>query len=107
MTDEPRSYLAFDLGASTSRAFLGTLQGAELEMSELHRFTTPVLEIDDHLYWDLDVMWAELQTRKRERRLHGYVVFQWTRGASTMYCSTRRVRRCGIPTAIAIRALKA
>ena len=59
---EPRSYLAFDLGASTSRAFLGTLRGATLEMAELHRFTTPVLEADGHLYWDLDVMWAELQT---------------------------------------------
>jgi len=59
--DEPKSYLAFDLGASTSRAFLGTLRGTSIEMEELHRFTTPVLEADGHLYWDLDVMWAELQ----------------------------------------------
>jgi rhamnulokinase len=61
-TDEPKFYLAFDLGASTSRAFLGTLHGAVLEMNELHRFTTPVLETDGHLYWDHDVMWEELQT---------------------------------------------
>ncbi len=60
-TEESRSYLAFDLGASTSRAFLGTLCGPGIEMSELHRFTTPVLEADSHLYWDLDVLWAELR----------------------------------------------
>ena len=60
--DERKSYLAFDLGASTSRAFLGTLSEGALEMHELHRFTTPVLEIADQLHWDLDVIWAELQT---------------------------------------------
>ncbi|NIM47678.1 MAG: rhamnulokinase [Gemmatimonadales bacterium] len=63
MTSRPLgTYLAFDLGASTSRAFLGTLRGPRLEMRELHRFTTPVLETGDHLYWDVDAMWAELQT---------------------------------------------
>ncbi len=61
-SEEPRSYLAFDLGASTSRAFLGTLTGPGLEMNELHRFTTPVLEIGHHLFWDIDAMWAELRT---------------------------------------------
>jgi rhamnulokinase len=67
-SDEPKSYLAFDLGASTSRAFLGTIRRATLEMQELHRFTTPVVEVGDHLFWDLDVMWAELQTGLRKAR---------------------------------------
>jgi rhamnulokinase len=61
-SQQPGSYLAFDLGASTSRAFLGTLSGPGLELIELHRFTTPVLEIGDHLFWDVDAMWAEFQT---------------------------------------------
>jgi len=30
-------------------------------MNELHRFATPVLEIDTHLFWDIDAMWAELR----------------------------------------------
>jgi rhamnulokinase len=59
---EPTSYLAFDLGASTSRVFLGTLSPSGLELHELHRFQTPVLEVGDHLFWDVDAMWAELQT---------------------------------------------
>jgi rhamnulokinase len=56
------SYLAFDLGASTSRAFLGTLAEGRLEMTELHRFTTPILEIGDHLFWDVEAVWTELHT---------------------------------------------
>ena len=61
-SEQPRSYLAFDLGASTSRALLGTLIGPELKLNELHRFTTPVLEIGDHLFWDIDAIWVELRT---------------------------------------------
>ena len=30
-------------------------------MSELHRFVTPVLEVGKHLFWDIDVLWEELQ----------------------------------------------
>ncbi len=59
---EPSCYLAFDLGASTSRSFLGTLKDNVLVMNELHRFITPVLEIGEHLFWDLNVLWEELQT---------------------------------------------
>ena len=60
-SQEPSSYLAFDLGASTSRAFLGTLRDNILVMNELHRFATPVLEINNHLFWDIDLIWEELQ----------------------------------------------
>jgi rhamnulokinase len=56
----PQSYLAFDLGASASRAVLGTLDGDVLAMTDVHRFATPVLEIEDHLFWDLAAMWSEL-----------------------------------------------
>jgi rhamnulokinase len=59
---EPTFYLAFDLGASTSRAVLGSLDGSALQMRELHRFTTPVLETGEHLYWDVEAIWAELRT---------------------------------------------
>jgi len=68
-SEQTQSYLAFDLGASTSRAVLGTLEKGRLEMSELHRFTTPVLEIGDHLFWELEVMGAELQTGLEQGKL--------------------------------------
>lgn len=60
MSGREPSYLAFDLGASTSRAVVGSLAGAALELAEVHRFTTPVLEDGGHVFWDVDVMWTEL-----------------------------------------------
>lgn len=56
------AYLAFDLGASSGRAILGTLEGERLHMEELHRFTTPLREEGERLYWDLEALWGEMQT---------------------------------------------
>lgn len=56
------TYLAIDLGASSGRAVLGTLDGARMRMRELHRFRTALVEVDGHLYWDLDSLWAEVRT---------------------------------------------
>ncbi|MBX2818958.1 MAG: rhamnulokinase [Rhodothermaceae bacterium] len=55
------TYLAFDLGASSSRAILGTLDGDRMDMEEIYRFTTPILEENGHLYWDIEGMWREIQ----------------------------------------------
>ena len=63
--DAPPSYLAFDLGASGSRAVLGTLVSGTMQMEELHRFPTPLLETDGGLFWDVEAIWAELQTGLR------------------------------------------
>lgn len=54
------AYLAYDLGASSSRAILGTLEGASMRMKTLHRFTTPMITRENHLLWDVEVIWGEL-----------------------------------------------
>ncbi|MDB4888793.1 MAG: Carbohydrate kinase [Gemmatimonadetes bacterium] len=56
------SYLAFDLGASSGRAVLGTLDGSVMRMDEIHRFHTPILEENDHLYWDVEALWSDMRT---------------------------------------------
>ncbi len=61
MASKYPKYLAFDLGASSSRAILGTLDGDVMVAEEVHRFTTPLVEELGHLYWDLDQVWNELQ----------------------------------------------
>lgn len=64
------TYLAFDLGASSGRALLGRLEGGRVELEEVDRFRTPLLEAGGHLLWDLDALWRELQLgleRARER----------------------------------------
>jgi len=40
---------------------LGTLDGDALELAEVHRFPTPVLEIEGHLFWNLTAIWSELR----------------------------------------------
>lgn len=54
------SFLAFDLGASSSRAVLGTLHDEAMRMDELHRFPTPSVEQEGHLFWDLETLWSEM-----------------------------------------------
>jgi rhamnulokinase len=58
---EGPSYLAIDLGASSGRAVVGTLDGACMRTQEVHRFRTPLVEDGGHLYWDIDVLWGEIQ----------------------------------------------
>ena len=53
-------YLAIDLGASSGRAVLGTLDGDVMRLEELHRFPTPMLERNRHLYWDIESMWTDI-----------------------------------------------
>jgi rhamnulokinase len=62
----PPSYLAIDLGASSGRALLGTLerlpQGWRVATREVHRFRVPMIEQAGHLYWDIDALWGEVRT---------------------------------------------
>lgn len=58
----PPAFLAFDLGASTGRAVVGTLDGGRMRTEVVHRFDTPMVEDAGHLYWDLDTFWTELTT---------------------------------------------
>jgi rhamnulokinase len=55
------SYLAIDLGASSGRAVIGTLDGSAMRMHEIHRFPTPMIERATHLYWDIEAMWREIE----------------------------------------------
>lgn len=56
MKSAPPQFLAFDLGASHGRALLGTLDGDDLDVEEVHRFETPLLEEGERLFWDLEVL---------------------------------------------------
>ncbi len=47
-----RHYLAFDLGAESGRAILGTLADLRIELTELHRFLNTPVRVPSGLYWD-------------------------------------------------------
>ena len=56
------NFLAFDLGASSGRAILGTLTGHQLKLTEIHRFENRMVEIDNHFYWNIFSIFDELKT---------------------------------------------
>ena len=48
-----KSFLAFDLGATSGRSILGTLDNGRLQMRELTRFPNQMLQIGDHFHWNI------------------------------------------------------
>lgn len=78
-----RHYLAFDLGAESGRAMLGTLDGGHLAVEELHRFPNTPVRVFDSLYWDTLRLWHEIQRglaiagRERKLALAGIGIDTW------------------------------
>ncbi|MBN2983855.1 rhamnulokinase [Cohnella algarum] len=59
--------LAFDLGAGSGRALVGTLEAGEdgaeaLRVTEIHRFPNEAIRIGEHLYWDILRLFQEIKT---------------------------------------------
>ncbi|MBS3088201.1 rhamnulokinase [Candidatus Pacearchaeota archaeon] len=55
-----KGYLAFDLGAGSGRAILGTLEDGRLELEEVHRFENAVKSENGGLYWDAENLFDNL-----------------------------------------------
>ena len=76
-------YLAFDLGAESGRALLGSLAKGQLSVEELHRFPNIPVRVLGALYWDTLRLWHEIQhglgvaVRDRKLSLHGIGVDTW------------------------------
>lgn len=45
--------LAFDFGASSGRAILGTFDGDKITLKELHRFSNDPVTVNGTMYWDV------------------------------------------------------
>jgi rhamnulokinase len=54
--------LAFDLGATSGRAILGSLRDGKLELEEVHRFPNESVRYNGELHWDAPRLWHEIQT---------------------------------------------
>ena len=55
------NYVAFDLGASSGRAIIGTLEKGKLSLAEIHRFSNGPIEKDGSLFWDFDALSNEIK----------------------------------------------
>lgn len=61
-----KTFLAFDLGASSGRGILGKITDEKIEISEVHRFQNGPVEEDSSLFWDVNQLFSELKTGLRK-----------------------------------------
>ncbi|HOT60415.1 MAG TPA: hypothetical protein PLJ83_12210, partial [Spirochaetales bacterium] len=53
-------YLAVDIGASSGRHILGTMQDGKITIEEVYRFENGMVKKDGHLYWDVEQLSKEI-----------------------------------------------
>ena len=53
--------LAFDFGASSGRAILGSLENGKIVLEEVHRFDNEPVSINGGFYWDLARLFHEVK----------------------------------------------
>jgi rhamnulokinase len=73
-------FLAFDLGAESGRAMLGTLDRGVLGVRELHRFANDPVHLNGSLQWDILHLWQEMRRafeRNGRTRLESIGVDSW------------------------------
>lgn len=56
-----KSFLAFDLGATSGRSILGTIENGRLQMKELTRFPNQMLQIGTHFHWNIYSLFESLK----------------------------------------------
>ncbi len=83
MKKSRRVYLGFDLGASSGRAVLGTLENRRLQIEEISRFPNTPGRLGDRLYWNVLSLWGRvvdamrLCAQQRHETLSGIGVDTW------------------------------
>jgi len=73
-------FLAFDLGAESGRAMVGTLDRGVLDLRELHRFANEPVRQNGSLLWDILHLWLEMRRaldHNGRRRLESIGVDSW------------------------------
>ena len=60
MTMNKIHFFAADLGATSGRTILGTLDGSKIEMEELTRFGNPIIQCCGHYFWDIYALYNEI-----------------------------------------------
>ncbi len=56
----PQRYIAIDLGASSGRVCLGTLDNGKLFLEEIHRFENGGINMNNTLFWDVPRLWKNI-----------------------------------------------
>ena len=65
-TNDAAQFLAFDLGAESGRAVLGTLAGRRLAVHEVRRFPNTPLPLAGHIHWNVYALFDEMKAAMRD-----------------------------------------
>ena len=65
-------FFAVDLGATSGRTIVASLESSKLVLTEISRFPNHITELQGHSYWDLQALFREIVSGLREARLAGY-----------------------------------
>ena len=65
-TSSAANILAFDLGAESGRAVLGTLDGGRLSVHEVRRFPNTPLPLAGHIHWNVYALLDEMKAAMRD-----------------------------------------
>ena len=60
MTDILHTFFAVDLGATSGRTLLGTINDGHLTQRELTRFPNKIIEVGGQFYWDIYALYSEI-----------------------------------------------
>ena len=77
------NFLAFDIGASSGRAVIGSLRYGKLALEEINRFQNKSIELDGTLYWDFLSLWSSIVkslsicSKKGYNKLDGIGIDTW------------------------------
>ncbi len=61
-----RYYLAVDIGASSGRHILGSVQGGRMVLEEVYRFPNGMKQMDGQLCWDVEELFGHIKAGMRE-----------------------------------------
>ncbi|MCE3201404.1 rhamnulokinase [Paenibacillus sonchi] len=64
-------HIAVDIGASSGRLVLGTLQEGKLSLEEIHRFSNGFTERDGSCFWDIDYLLDQIIVGLRQAKALG------------------------------------
>lgn len=65
-------YLAVDIGASSGRHIIGTVENGKMILTEVHRFDNQLVNKNGHLCWDLEKLTEEVIKGIRKCGEEGY-----------------------------------
>ena len=68
-----KQVLAFDFGASSGRAILGTFDGEKITLKEIHRFSNDPVKVGHTFYWDVLRLFHEIKQGILKAKQYGKI----------------------------------